>query len=325
MKINTSKLRGLRSQAGIALLMPATRKYPLTFTGEKMQTLFLLRKALTRCALMVLIMCMSSWSQVAQAADFNPQPDPPGFGMLGVATGQTARLNVNFDRVAGQLYPPDPYRVTLYFLNGDGRILTQQSFSVIVGQSAFLDYAAPLMSSGLRQRIRPIVIVEPDASGKTPDFRTGVEVINNDTQRNVFVYPGRHNPPDDKVLYNPPGYYDSGIVGITRGQAVRLNVVNTADIYNPVGYPPDPYRVTLSVYTRDGVLLAQTTKALAPGQAAALDVNASNFVRLDGVRLELHAVVSVTPDANGIVPCVMPTVEGFNVADGKTSFLVQAN
>lgn len=82
--------------------------------------------------------------------------------------------------------------------------------------------------------------------------------------------------------------------------------------------------MTLSFYTREGLLLAQVTKLLAPGQAASLDVNAFNFVPNQDARLELHAVVTVTPDANGIAPCVMPTVEGFNLADGKTSFLLPA-
>ncbi|WP_374087327.1 hypothetical protein [Methylomicrobium lacus] len=277
-------------------------------------------RALVFCTLLGLMA-----GQSAQAADFNPQPDPPGFGMLGVAGGQTARLNVRLERVPDQTYPPDPYRVTLYFLNGDGRVLTQQTFPVIAGQSAFLDYAAPAITLGQRQRIRPIVTVEPDARGNTPDFNSMVEVIDNVTQRTAFVYPGRHNPPaDTSAEHNPPSDYTSGIVGITRGQAARLNVINTVDIHNPDGLPPDPYRVTLSFYTKAGVLLAQTTKLLAPGQAAALDVKAANFPPSQGSRLELYPVVSVVPDINGIVPCVMPTVEGFDIANGKTAFLVPA-
>lgn len=279
----------------------------------------LFKKALTICTLIGIMM------SAALAADFNPQPDPPGFGMFGLATGQTARLNVYVDRATG--IPPFPWQVTLYFLNGDGRVVTEQTFRVIDGESAFLDYTAPLMPLGLRQRLRPIVIVEPDARGNRPGFRPVLEVINNDTQRTAFVYSGGHNPPgfhNPPAFHNPPSNYDSGIFGITRGQVVRLNAVNTLDIYNPNSIPPDPYRVTLSFYTREGILLAQVTKLLAPGQAASLDVNAFNFVPNQGVRLELRAVVTVEPDANGIVPCVMPTVEGFNLNDGKTLFLLPA-
>ena len=268
-------------------------------------------------------MASLSWIQAAHA--FNPQPDPPGFGMLGVTTGQTARLNVTLNRVANQTYPPDPFRVTLYFLNGDGRILAQQSFPVLIGDSVFLDYATPVLPAGLRQRIRPIVIIEPDASGYTPDTRQTTEVINNDTQRNAYVFPGAHNPPSNRTTVKVPANYDSGVIGITRGQVVRLNVVNTLDVYNPSAIPPDPYRVTLSFFTAEGTLLTQMTKFLSPGQAASLDVNADNFPPNQGQRLMVHAVVSGVPDINGLAPCVMPTVEGFDISNGKTSFLLLAH
>lgn len=286
-----------------------------------MKKVNLLTKAFTLCALLGLLFSLSPW---AQAADFNPQPDPPGFGMLGLTNGQTARLNVVLDREPGQTVPPDPYRVTLYFLNGDGTILAQQAFSLVIGQAASLDYAAPTLRAGMRLRVRPLVIAEPDSNGVIPCVRPVTEIINNDTQRSSIVYAGFHNPPADRVFHNPPAFYDSGIAGITRGQVARLNVVNTSDVYRPAGFPPDPCRVTLSFYGSDGTLLAQTTQVLAPGQAAALDLNANNFAPNQGTRLQFRAVVTVAPNANGIAPCVMPTVEGFNLADGKTSFLLPA-
>ena len=288
-----------------------------------MQKVNIFGKMLALVALIGLSLTFASFGPAARAADFNPQPDPPGFGMMGVADGQTARLNVTIDLDPTRI-PPDPYRVTLYFLNGDGRILTQQTFSLAVRQSAFLDYAAPRMPLGARQRIRPVAIAEPDANGIVPCIKPVVEVINNDTQRNAFVYVGQHNPPSNIVQHNPPAFYDSGVVGIARGQAARLNVVNTSDIYRAAGVPPDPCLVTLSFYGSDGTLLAQTTKTLLPGQAASLDVNAFNFAPNQGARLQVRAVVTVTPGPNGIAPCVMPTIEGFNLADGKTAFLVPA-
>ena len=283
-----------------------------------MKKLFLLRKSLTFCAL-IIIMCASAWSQVNP--DVIPQTGMPDFGAFGITAGQTARLNVSLDRPTSDTVPPDPCRVTLYFLNGEGRVLTQESFMLRAGQSAFLDHAAPLLRHGVREIIRAVVIIDPNIR---PGYRSVVEVMNHDNQPNTFVYPGGHNPPADKVLHAPPSDYDSGIVGITRGQVARLNVVNTSDIYRPTGYPPDPCRVTLSFYTREGMLLAQVTRVLAPGQAASLDVNANDFVPNQGSRLQLHAVVNVAPGTSGITPCVMPTVEGFDLNDGKTSFLLPA-
>lgn len=282
-----------------------------------MKTL-LLKNTLAICAFIGFLGSIS-WSSFVFA--FNPQPDPPGFGMLGVTTGQVARFHVTLQRVANQIYPPDPFRVTLYFLNGDGRILTQQTFPVTIGQSISLDYVTPFLPTGLRQRIRPIVTVEADARGITPGLRSVVEVIDNDTQSNRLVYPGKYSEPG---AHNPPSYYDSGIVGITRGQVARINVVNTLDVFNPSSIPPDPYRVTLSFYSQEGILLSQITRNLAPGQAASLDLNANNFTSNQGRRLEFHAIVTVDRDANGLAPCVMPTVEGFSLADGKTFFLIPA-
>lgn len=305
----------------------------------KMPNLILLRKALTVCALIGLMMWAFVGKQTAQAApDIRPQTGMPDFGMFGVTTEQTARLNVSLDRPSSDTVPPDPYRVTLYFLNGKGNVLTQESFMLRAGQAAFLDHAAPSMRHGVREIIRPVVIIDPkfrtiiDPNYK-PGFRSVVEVLNHDNQPNVFVYPALHSPPSETVLHSPPSEivlhsppseYDSGIVGITRGQVARLNVVNTSDIYRPAGVPPDPCRVTLSFYTSEGILLAQVTRALAPGQAASLDVNANDFLSNRGVRLQLHAVVTVVPGTSGIAPCVMPTVEGIDLNDGQTSFLLPA-
>ena len=151
-----------------------------------------------------------------------------------------------------------------------------------------------------------------------------VEVINHDSQPSAFVYPALHSPPSETVMHSPPSEYDSGLVGITRGQGARLNVINTSDIYRPAGVPPDPCRVTLSFYTSEGMLLARVEKNLAPGQAASLELNANEFFSNQGARQQVHAVVTVTPGPGGITPCVMPTLEGFNLADGKTSFLIPA-
>jgi len=288
-----------------------------------MQKLNLFGKRLAFYAFIGLSLVLPVLGQMAYAADFDPQRGHPGFGMLAIANGQTARLNVIVDRNTSRVYPPDPYRVTLYFLNGDGRILTQQSFDLAAQQSAFLDYKAPLLRIGGSQRIRPVVIAEADAeTGIMPGFKPVVEVIDNATRRTAYVYPGRHNPPDDIVAHNPPGDYDSSIVGITRGQGVRLNVVNTADIYRSADYPPDPYRVTLSFYGIDGTLLAKTTKSLLPGQAATLNLNADTFKPNQDARLQFRTEVSVEPGPGGIVPCVMPSIEGFNLIDGKTAFLI---
>jgi hypothetical protein len=78
-----------------------------------------------------------------RAGAFNPQPDPPGYGMIGIADGQTARLNVvNLgvpDPTTG--VPPDPCRMRLQFVDADGNVLVSRGIAPEMGHSAFLDFA----------------------------------------------------------------------------------------------------------------------------------------------------------------------------------------
>ena len=61
------------------------------------------------------------------ATAFNPQPDPPRFGMVGLADGQTARLNlVNLGIPTATGIPPGPCRAHLKFFDGDGNLLAAQ-------------------------------------------------------------------------------------------------------------------------------------------------------------------------------------------------------
>ena len=52
---------------------------------------------------------------------FNPQPDPPGFGLIGLTVNETLRLNVSNITTAGpRNFPPDPYKVELTFVDAAG-------------------------------------------------------------------------------------------------------------------------------------------------------------------------------------------------------------
>ena len=55
---------------------------------------------------------------LGSAQAFNPQPDPPGFGMFGITEFQRAHLQVALpaiQKTRGQI-PPDPCRVELSFV-----------------------------------------------------------------------------------------------------------------------------------------------------------------------------------------------------------------
>lgn len=130
---------------------------------------------------------------------FNPQPDPPRFGIFGIIPGQTVRLNVVNTSPPDPNIPPDPCRVVFTIRDGSGNAyvrpngtLATKTVSLNGGESAFIQLNAdnlPRTSDG-RFTIRP------DASIQQPDPINGippgpciptVEVINNSTGRTQFV------------------------------------------------------------------------------------------------------------------------------------------
>lgn len=128
---------------------------------------------------------------------FNPQPDPPGFGFFGLARNQTARLNVAY---IGYHNPPAFHNppsnmpgaanVTIQFVNGDNRVMAESRQTVEYGQTVSFDYPAGALPAGLRQRLRPVVIVTPDPSGIAPCVMPSLEIINNDTGKTSVLYAG---------------------------------------------------------------------------------------------------------------------------------------
>ncbi|MGH7752939.1 MAG: hypothetical protein ACREN5_08995, partial [Gemmatimonadales bacterium] len=68
---------------------------------------------------------------------FNPQPDPPGFGMVGITQGQAVVLNVVLGDPPGDIEPPGPDRacqLTLSFVDASGRALMTASGQSVTKQ-----------------------------------------------------------------------------------------------------------------------------------------------------------------------------------------------
>ena len=84
----------------------------------------------------------------SHVAAFNPQPDPPAFGMIGITHEQTARLNVvNWGdvnpgpcRSSGEVQP-GPCRVEVEFIwfDSQGNVLLRSTETLMPGHAAFLD------------------------------------------------------------------------------------------------------------------------------------------------------------------------------------------
>src|SRR5712671_5164890 len=134
---------------------------------------------------------------IREMSAFNPQPDPP-FGMVGIADGQTARLNlVNLgkpDPLTGAI--PPPCRARLQFADSQGNVLATRDVAPRAGRAAFLDFvpdfAPPINTVGdiaplLRAEIRAVVTF--DDGTLAPPCRVTAELFDNATGRTSILYP----------------------------------------------------------------------------------------------------------------------------------------
>ena len=132
-----------------------------------------------------------------------------------------------------------------------------------------------------------------------------------------------------------------GMVGITRGQTLRLNVVNLVTV--PAGqFPPDPCRVVLSFRNAQGQPFSNSdgqpirrTVELQAGESAFLDLNGDMFggpsTNADTApgRVQLRPFVRVLqspgdPDRQLPPDPCRATMEVFDNTSGRTSLLAGA-
>ncbi len=103
------------------------------------------------------------------ASAFNPQPDPPAFGIVNINPDQTMRLNVVcWEHDVGGL-PPSPCHGDLMFHDMSGSVMAIQTVKLAPGQAAFLDYtpvrgAIPRNLAG----IEPCWIPDPTSGRALP-------------------------------------------------------------------------------------------------------------------------------------------------------------
>jgi hypothetical protein len=117
-------------------------------------------------------------------------------------------------------------------------------------------------------------------------------------------------------------YTSFGMVGVARGQTLRLNVVNA--LVPDRRLPPNPCKVLLTLADGAGTVLAESTETLPAGQAAALDLNGDALPGRLGNRAQVRAFIRVLDETRGNRlppgPCVA-TLEVFDNSTGKTEFL----
>jgi hypothetical protein len=77
-----------------------------------------------------------------KVAAFNPQPDPPAFGLIAIDPNETMRLNATCPNVTLNGVPPTPCAVTLGFADSHGSLIKQSSYTLNPGDSTSLDLSA---------------------------------------------------------------------------------------------------------------------------------------------------------------------------------------
>jgi hypothetical protein len=142
-------------------------------------------------AALVVFLGIGALSRSATA--FNPQPDPPGFGMVGIADGETARLNLVNLGIPTTTELPPPCRAHLKFFDGDGNLLASRLVDLKPGEAAFLDFvpsfgppvdgtaAAPLRAE-IRGAVRPVDNLF------APPCKATVEIFDNASGRTSILY-----------------------------------------------------------------------------------------------------------------------------------------
>lgn len=126
-----------------------------------------------------------------------------------------------------------------------------------------------------------------------------------------------------------PDHYSFGMVGITQGQTLRVNVANVITA-NDSNWPPGPTRVAIIVVNSRGEVVrnrdgrpVRKVEFLERGDSTFLDFNADDIQLPPGpIRLQLRAVVNVFPPGPTDVAIpydsAVPSVEVFNNANGRT-------
>jgi hypothetical protein len=240
------------------------------------------------------------------------------FGMIGVALGETLRLNV----VA---FPPVPCIAQLSFVNangvpnngsgqpanglpGNGQPGNGVPVNLQPGQSAFLDFNAntALTQFGQRIALRPAVTLTQDVGPNA--CHATAEVFDNFTGFSLLALQPQ---PDPGLTLQPQPNPGLGMVGIALGQVLRLNVV---------AFPPVPCFAQLGFVNNSGTPpFPSKTVTLQPGQADFLDVSAASLGIGFGHRAELSPVASVMPGPNAAPSVCLANAEVFDSFSGRTT------
>ena len=225
---------------------------------------------------------MQAFSNARTVAAFNPQPDPPGFGLVHIFPGSGIRINgVCFDHPVGKLFPPGPCRGELMFHDATGNVVKRAAYDLKPGETTSLEWiTAPttdviadvlsligvvpcvLPAPGSIGLLVPAVEVYIPQSGRTAHFiHPATPGMSNFEAPNPAAKAGFNPQPD------PPGF---GPLTLSTGQGVRTNIVCFDHPVNDV--PPGPCRGQVMFHDGAGNVLKTASVDLKPGESFTMGI-----------------------------------------------------
>jgi hypothetical protein len=265
---------------------------------------------------------------LGSAQAFNPQPEPPGFGMFGITEIQQAHLHVALpavQRLRGQ-HPPDPCRVELSFVNEAGMAVWVEMHTIMPGQTVNMTFTPTrtIPTDTLAADVAPIrhqlraVVMPLDRAfppGPCRDLVATVQVDNQPVDDQAGGPPTLTLSPRAAGDVNGgrfPTWHLFGPIAIGFGHTARLNAVN-------VGAGRSMCRIDWAFVDETGARTGGTAM-IGAGQAIHAD-----FVHNDTdrgvalIRAEVMASGRMCPSDSTI-----GTLEGFDSALGHSHTIVPA-
>ena len=128
--------------------------------------------------------CLAIAATWIPALAFDPQPDPPAFGVVSITPDQTIRLNAVCSSHGVRGVPPEACSAELMFHDAAGNVLASHIVRLRPGQAAFLDFTVGARTEALeRVGIQPCIIPAPDRGRMLPT----AEVFDTATGQTAFV------------------------------------------------------------------------------------------------------------------------------------------
>jgi hypothetical protein len=159
-------------------------------------------RAPVRAAGLVVTVAAGVAASVATGRAFNPQPEPPAFGMIGLARTQTAILNAVLTEAGGGTRTG--CHVVLSFVDAAGEPLHEAAGNPVsqkvtlhggAAQSLHLPAVQALPAGQVRVPIRAVIGAGPEpAAADCGGLVTTLEIVNARGRTTVF-YPGRRSRP----------------------------------------------------------------------------------------------------------------------------------